>query len=97
MDHFIAENVIIIMIGDAAVHLLKVDTQGFEPYVFSGLARSILFAVVDYIIFEFWPRGMDLAWWMRSMRALTVKCSTTSPRRDRSFARWVSAPIQRCP
>jgi len=44
----------------AAVHLLKVDTQGFEPSIFSGLARSIHDGAIDYIIFEFWPRGMDL-------------------------------------
>jgi FkbM family methyltransferase len=42
------------------VFLLKIDTQGFEPSIFNGLEKSIKDASIDYIIFEFWPRGMDL-------------------------------------
>lgn len=54
LDDFIA--------GDAInkVFLLKVDTQGFEPSIFNGLQNTIKDAAVDFIIFEFWPRGMDL-------------------------------------
>jgi len=42
------------------VYLLKVDTQGFEPSIFLGLEKTFQDASVNYIIFEFWPRGMDL-------------------------------------
>ena len=45
--------------GDS-VFLLKVDTQGFEPTVFSGLTDSLKEHKVQYILFEYWPRGMDL-------------------------------------
>lgn len=40
--------------------LLKVDTQGFEPTVFSGLKESLQQHKIQYILTEFWPRGMDL-------------------------------------
>merc|ERR1711935_153339 len=42
------------------IYLLKVDTQGYEPAVISGMEQSIKDASIDYIIFKFWPRGMDL-------------------------------------
>eukprot|EP00574_Skeletonema_japonicum_P014105 CAMPEP_0201726376 /NCGR_PEP_ID=MMETSP0593-20130828/9412_1 /ASSEMBLY_ACC=CAM_ASM_000672 /TAXON_ID=267983 /ORGANISM="Skeletonema japonicum, Strain CCMP2506" /LENGTH=416 /DNA_ID=CAMNT_0048217851 /DNA_START=32 /DNA_END=1283 /DNA_ORIENTATION=- len=57
LDDFIAGDSIV---GDNEVFLLKVDTQGFEPSIFLGLETTIKGASVDYIIFEFWPRGMDL-------------------------------------
>jgi FkbM family methyltransferase len=41
------------------VFLLKVDTQGFEPTVFSGLSESLQQHKVKYVLFEYWPRGMD--------------------------------------
>lgn len=41
------------------VFLLKVDTQGYEPAVFSGLKRGIEGEKIKYILFEYWPRGMD--------------------------------------
>lgn len=40
--------------------MLKIDTQGFEPLVFSGLKRAIQERRIDFIITEFWPKGMDL-------------------------------------
>lgn len=42
------------------VFLLKVDTQGFEPSVFRGLTDTVQSRKVDFILFEFWPKGMDL-------------------------------------
>lgn len=42
------------------LYMLKIDTQGFEPLVFSGLQRAIQEHRIDYIITEFWPKGMDL-------------------------------------
>lgn len=55
LDDFIAND----LEGDK-VHMLKIDVQGFEPEIFSGMEESIEDASIDYIIFEFWPRGMDL-------------------------------------
>ena len=43
-----------------SVFLLKVDTQGFEPKVFAGLSESLKEHKIKYVIFEYWPRGMDL-------------------------------------
>jgi FkbM family methyltransferase len=40
------------------VFALKVDTQGFEPNVFDGLSESLKNHKVDFILSEFWPRGM---------------------------------------
>ena len=40
--------------------LLKVDTQGFEPSVFSGLTKSIEGHKIDFIITEYWPKGINL-------------------------------------
>ncbi|CAB9527170.1 expressed unknown protein [Seminavis robusta] len=41
--------------------VLKVDTQGYEPSVFDGLKHSVfLQRRVDYVMFEYWPKGMDL-------------------------------------
>jgi FkbM family methyltransferase len=42
------------------VFLLKIDTQGFEPQVFSGLQKAIQSHKVQYILTEYWPRGIDL-------------------------------------
>mmetsp|Transcript_20819 Transcript_20819/g.34330 ORF Transcript_20819/g.34330 Transcript_20819/m.34330 type:complete len:385 (+) Transcript_20819:104-1258(+) len=56
LDDFIAGDDID---GDG-VFLLKVDTQGFEPSIFNGLENTVRDASIDFIIFEFWPRGMDL-------------------------------------
>lgn len=42
------------------VFLLKVDTQGFEPAVFSGLQESLKQHKIKFILTEYWPRGMDL-------------------------------------
>mmetsp|Transcript_4799 Transcript_4799/g.5472 ORF Transcript_4799/g.5472 Transcript_4799/m.5472 type:complete len:462 (-) Transcript_4799:315-1700(-) len=42
------------------VFALKVDTQGFEPSVFSGLTESIRQRKMQYIMTEYWPKGMDL-------------------------------------
>ena len=42
------------------VFVLKVDTQGFEPVVFSGLMESLKQHKIQFILMEYWPRGMDL-------------------------------------
>ncbi len=42
------------------VYALKVDTQGFEPHVFSGLEESIKNHKIQYILTEYWPNGMAL-------------------------------------
>jgi len=42
------------------VFALKIDTQGFEPAVFSGLIESIEMKKIHFILFEYWPKGMDL-------------------------------------
>mmetsp|Transcript_13437 Transcript_13437/g.19883 ORF Transcript_13437/g.19883 Transcript_13437/m.19883 type:complete len:235 (-) Transcript_13437:31-735(-) len=39
--------------------LLKVDKQGHEPSVFSGLRQSIREHKIDFIITEYWPKGID--------------------------------------
>ena len=42
------------------IHILKVDTQGFEPHVFAGLDQVLAQQKAKYILTEFWPRGMDV-------------------------------------
>jgi FkbM family methyltransferase len=42
------------------IHLLKIDTQGFEPQVFAGLENILSQKRAKYILTEFWPRGMDI-------------------------------------
>jgi len=39
--------------------LLKVDKQGHEPSVFSGLKQSIREHKIDFIMTEYWPKGID--------------------------------------
>ena len=41
-------------------YLIKVDVQGFEPQVFEGLTETINQRKADYVLFEYWPKGMDL-------------------------------------
>jgi len=41
------------------LYLLKVDVQGFEPLVFSGLMRSIEKHKIDFLVLEYWPKGID--------------------------------------
>lgn len=41
------------------IFLMKVDTQGFEPHVFSGLTKSLPEHKIDFIFMEFWPKGID--------------------------------------
>jgi len=54
--------------GINKMFLVKVDTQGFEPSVFSGLKNSIANHLVDYVITEYWPKGIDF------MNDMTEKC-----------------------
>lgn len=43
------------------VFVAKIDTQGYEPHVFAGLSESVFTKKrVEYILFEYWPKGMDL-------------------------------------
>lgn len=58
----------VINIGMNKMFLVKVDTQGFEPSVFSGLKKSIANHMIDYVITEYWPKGIDF------MNDMTEKC-----------------------
>jgi FkbM family methyltransferase len=40
--------------------LMKIDVQGFEPQVFQGLAETLRHHKAHYILFEYWPKGIDL-------------------------------------
>ena len=42
------------------VYAAKIDTQGFEPKVFQGLEESIKNHKIQYLITEYWPKGMAL-------------------------------------
>jgi len=42
------------------IYFMKVDTQGFEPHVFSGLNQMLSQHKIQYILTEFWPRGIDI-------------------------------------
>ena len=42
------------------VFVLKVDTQGFEPIVLSGLSHSLQTHKIQFLLMEFWPHGMDM-------------------------------------
>ncbi len=42
------------------VFAMKIDTQGFEPNVFAGMKESIQNHKIKYILFEYWPKAMDL-------------------------------------
>lgn len=46
--------------SDTTIYLLKVDTQGYEPQVFAGLNTLLSQHRIQYILTEFWPRGMDI-------------------------------------
>ena len=39
--------------------LVKVDTQGYEPEVMKGMKESIKEQKIDYLIVEYWPKGID--------------------------------------
>jgi len=38
----------------------KIDTQGFEPKVFEGMKETIKKLKIQYILTEFWPKGINL-------------------------------------
>lgn len=42
------------------VFAMKIDTQGYEPQVFAGLKQSIRNQKIEYIMTEYWPKGMAL-------------------------------------
>lgn len=42
------------------VFMIKIDAQGSEPAVFAGLSDSIREKKIHYILFEYWPKGIDL-------------------------------------
>ncbi len=50
----------IVMKQPNGAFLIKVDTQGFEPNVFSGLEQSLQTHKAKFILLEYWPKGMDL-------------------------------------
>jgi len=52
------------------VHLLKVETNGHEADIFAGLEKSLKAGAIKYIIFQFWPRGLEL------MTSMTNTCLT---------------------
>lgn len=41
------------------LYLLKVDVQGHEPSVFSGITKSIREHKIDLLLTEYWPKGID--------------------------------------
>lgn len=43
---------------DETVEAMKVDTQGFEPFVFRGGSSMLERGAIKRIVFEFWPFGM---------------------------------------
>jgi FkbM family methyltransferase len=43
-----------------SVFALKVHTQGYEPSVLQGLSNSLEAHQVQFVLMEYWPRGMDL-------------------------------------
>ncbi len=42
------------------VYALKIDTQGYEPSVMGGLTKSIQSHKIQYIMTEYWPKGIGL-------------------------------------
>jgi len=67
IDHFLRGNISPDFGGDFPVienstkHMLaaKIDVQGFEPQVFSGMKETIQKRKIHYIMTEFWPKGID--------------------------------------
>jgi hypothetical protein len=45
---------------DPYIYLIKIDTQGYEPSVLQGLSNSLSKHQIQFILMEYWPRGMDL-------------------------------------
>ena len=45
---------------DKDVFVMKIDTQGFEPAVLSGLTESLRLHKVQFLLMEYWPAGIDL-------------------------------------
>jgi FkbM family methyltransferase len=43
-----------------SVYVAKIDTQGFEPAVISGLSKSLQSHNVELVLMEFWPAGIDM-------------------------------------
>ncbi len=44
----------------SSVYLIKVDTQGYEPFVIQGMSNSLASQQIQFVLMEYWPRGMDL-------------------------------------
>ena len=57
MDDLFAEHVA----PDADVFLAKIDVQGYEPLVLEGLAESVRRGRIRFLLFEYWPKGIDFA------------------------------------
>jgi len=53
---------------DDNIFAAKIDTQGFEPKVFEGMKETITKLKIQYILTEFWPKGINL------MNDYTEKC-----------------------
>lgn len=53
-------DVLLADMDEKLIYLLKVDTQGFEPAVFSGIDALLSNHKVQYVLTEYWPRGMDM-------------------------------------
>ena len=41
------------------VYLAKIETQGYEPEVIKGMEKAIVGNKIDFIMMEFWPKGID--------------------------------------
>jgi Methyltransferase FkbM domain len=45
---------------DPSIFLIKVDTQGYEPFVVQGMSNSLAKQQIQFVLMEYWPRGIDL-------------------------------------
>ena len=44
--------------SDVVIEVIKIDTQGFEPNVLSGLKKTLSQNRINYILIKFWPTGI---------------------------------------
>ena len=61
---------------DRPVYILKIDTQGYELQVLKGMHRSLREHKIQYILLEYWPRGLDLMATSGITNETTQPCSS---------------------
>ena len=71
------------------MYLLKVDTQGYKISILAGLTGALDAGAIAYIyiVFEFWPRGMDLMAGIEGTCSLGILLRSLSPK-----FRWNDCP-----